>query len=83
MTQSEQSVSAYSAERVANLTQPGTRRLHLNTGEVWRVREYREDGDDRRLSIVRERDQVERIIRLVYWLGDSWGRPRSRAGARS
>lgn len=69
------------------LVKKGTRRLHLASGEVWRVQTPPTvpplGGGPRRMIIVREGDGRERSVGVDYWLGDSWGRPRSRAGARA
>lgn len=62
----------------------GTRRLHLASGEVWRVLVEAAPSltNDWRMIIVREKDGTERSVAEDYWLGDSWGRPRTRAGCR-
>lgn len=79
MTSSEQSDSP--------LLMKGTRRLHLASGDVWRVDSPPTvpplGGGPRRMLVVRERDHCTRSIGEDNWLGDSWGRPRSRPGSRS
>lgn len=57
----------------------GTRRLHLASGEIWRVADAGAQAGP--VSIVREGDGESRTVARDYWLGDSWGRPRSRMGA--
>lgn len=63
----------------------GTRRIHLASGEVWRVQTGPLSplgGGPRRMIIVREGDGRARSVGEDYWLGDGWDRPRSRAGCR-
>lgn len=67
------------SEQSNSLLQKGTRRVHLSTGEVWRIGSIGANG---RLRIVSESTSALRVVWPDYWLGEHWGRPRSRAGCR-
>lgn len=63
--------------------QLGTRRLHKNSGEVWRLIEVLDDRQQVCVLLSRESDGAERILWLSHWLSEAWESPKTRAGARS
>lgn len=56
------------------------RRLHKNSGEVWRF--VRIGADVGEVVITRESDGFTRTVRESYWLGEGWTSPTSRAGCQ-